>query len=52
MVSQNMAQRVDLSNLLDYVAHQQLQPLRDALRHKKKIVIIAGSGISVSAGSK
>jgi thiamine pyrophosphate-dependent acetolactate synthase large subunit-like protein len=47
-----MAQQIDLNTLPDYVAHQQLQPLIDALRHKKKIVIIAGAGISVSAGSK
>lgn len=26
--------------------------LKNALRHKKKIVVIAGAGISVSAGSK
>jgi hypothetical protein len=47
-----MAQRVDLSNLLDFVAHVQLHPLINALREKKRIVVIAGAGISASAGSK
>ena len=47
-----MAQRVDLSSLPDYVAHVQLCPLINALREKKKIVVIAGAGISAAAGSR
>jgi hypothetical protein len=48
----NMTQRVDLSTLLDYVAHVQLCLLINALREKKKIVVIEGAGISASTGSK
>ncbi len=48
----NMTQRIDLDSLPDYVTHVQLCPLINALREKKKIVVIAGAGISVSAGSK
>jgi hypothetical protein len=47
-----MAQRVNLSSLPDYVAHVQLCPLIKALREKKKIVVIAGAGISAAAGSR
>lgn len=47
-----MAKQVDLTNLPDFTAHVQLQPLINALREKKRIVVIAGAGISASAGSK
>jgi hypothetical protein len=47
-----MAQKANLSTLPDYVAHMQLYPLINALRKKKRIIIIAGAGISASAGSK
>jgi hypothetical protein len=52
MDPKNMTQRVDLRRLPDYVAHVQLCPLINALRERKKIVVIAGAGISASAGSK
>jgi hypothetical protein len=48
----NMAKRVDLNKLLDYEAHCQLHPLITALRKKKRIIVIAGAGISASTGSK
>jgi len=47
----NMAQTVDLSRLLEFDAHIELFPLIKALREKKNIVVIAGAGISASAGS-
>ena len=46
-----MAQTVDLSRLLEFDAHIELFPLIKALREKKNIVVIAGAGISASAGS-
>ena len=46
-----MAQRIELASLPDYVAHMQLYPLIKALREKKKIVVIAGAGMSAAAGS-
>jgi hypothetical protein len=50
--SENMApQPVDLNTLLDYDAHIALFPLIKALREKKNIIVIAGAGISASAGS-
>lgn len=36
----------------DDAAEAQLERLLNTLRRKKKIVVIAGAGISVSAGSK
>lgn len=46
-----MVLEVDLGSVPDYVAHVELRPLIDAFRQKKRIVIIAGAGISASAGS-
>ncbi len=48
----NMTQQIDLNSLPDYITHIQLCPLINALCKKKKIVIIAGAGISAFAGSK
>ena len=48
----NMVERIKLASLPDYVAHLKLCPLIKALREKKKIVVIAGAGISAKAGSK
>ncbi|OBT40540.1 hypothetical protein VE00_09010 [Pseudogymnoascus sp. WSF 3629] len=45
-----MALEVDLSSLEDYSAHLALRPLIDVFRQKRKIVVIAGAGISASAG--
>jgi NAD-dependent histone deacetylase SIR2 len=45
-------QQVNLSELPDDVAQTQLAPLINALRQKKRIIIIAGAGLSASAGSK
>ncbi|KAG9242017.1 DHS-like NAD/FAD-binding domain-containing protein [Calycina marina] len=45
-----MTQRVKVASLPDCVAYVQLCPLIKALRDKKKIVIIAGAGISAAAG--
>ncbi|KFY50509.1 hypothetical protein V495_00225 [Pseudogymnoascus sp. VKM F-4514 (FW-929)] len=42
--------QVDVSAVPDYVAHVELRPLIDIFRQKKRIVIIAGAGISASAG--
>jgi hypothetical protein len=50
--SNNIAQRVDLSNLLDFVAYMQLYPLINVLRKKKRIIVITKAGISASAESK
>jgi hypothetical protein len=50
--SYNMVKSIKLASLPDYVAHLQLCPLINALREKKKIVVIAGAGISDEAGSK
>jgi hypothetical protein len=47
-----MVERIKLASLPDYVAHLKLCPLITALREKKKIVVIAGAGISAEAGSK
>jgi hypothetical protein len=47
-----MALEVDLSSLEDYSAHLALRPLIDVFRQKRKIVVIAGAGISASAGSE
>ncbi|KAL5354917.1 hypothetical protein ACLOAV_001008 [Pseudogymnoascus australis] len=45
-----MVLEVDLGSVADYVAHVELRPLIDAFHHRKRIVIIAGAGISASAG--
>ncbi|OAF59033.1 hypothetical protein VC83_04184 [Pseudogymnoascus destructans] len=45
-----MVLEVDLGSVADYVAHVELRPLIDAFRQRKRIVIIAGAGISASAG--
>ncbi|KAH7363946.1 DHS-like NAD/FAD-binding domain-containing protein [Rhexocercosporidium sp. MPI-PUGE-AT-0058] len=45
-----MAQRIELASLPDYVAHMQLSPLIEAFRKKKRIVVVAGAGISAAAG--
>jgi hypothetical protein len=47
-----MAEQIKLASLPDYVAHLKLGPLIKVLREKKKIVVIAGAGISENAGSK
>jgi NAD-dependent SIR2 family protein deacetylase len=47
-----MAREVDLNSLQGNDAHLALRPLIDALRQKKKIIVIAGAGISASAGSE
>ncbi|KAH6667733.1 DHS-like NAD/FAD-binding domain-containing protein, partial [Halenospora varia] len=39
-----------MNSLPDYEAHIQLCPLIDALHKKKRIIVIAGAGISVAAG--
>jgi len=46
-----MMEHVDLKLLSDLEVHRRLRPLIDALHQRKKIVIIAGAGISASAGS-
>ncbi len=47
-----MVERIKLASLPDYAAHLELRPLINVLREKKKIVVIAGAGISAKAGSK
>jgi hypothetical protein len=47
-----MAERIKLASLPDYVAYLKLCLLINALREKKKIVVIARAGISIKAGSK
>ena len=47
-----MAKRINLNSQQDYVTHMELFPLIKALREKKKIVVIAGAGISAEAGSE
>jgi hypothetical protein len=47
-----MAQRVNLSNLLNFVVYIQLHPLINVLYKKKRIIVIAEARILVSVGSK
>ena len=47
-----MTKTVNIGSLPDYTVHIQLCPLIKALREKKKIVVIAGAGISAAAGSR
>jgi hypothetical protein len=52
IILKNIAQRIDLNTLLDYTVHIQLCQLINALRKKKKIVIITRAGILASVRSK